>query len=40
MSSAEILLVDRPFSGCAIISLNEPAAMNALSLALRRTILN
>jgi enoyl-CoA hydratase len=33
-----LLLVEMPFDGCAVVTLNRPRAMNALSRALRRDI--
>jgi len=33
-----VLLVDRPFDGCAVLTLNRPQVMNALSAELRRTL--
>ena len=33
-----VLLVDRPFDGCAVLTLNRPDAMNALSAELRRLL--
>ena len=39
MNQAEqILLVDQPFEGCAVLTLNRPHAANALSVALRRSL--
>jgi enoyl-CoA hydratase len=38
MSEPALVLVDRPFAGCAVVTLNRPRAMNALSLALRREL--
>ena len=33
-----LLLVEQPFAGCAVLTLNRPQAANALSLALRREL--
>lgn len=33
-----VLIVDRPFDGCAVLTLNRPEAMNALSAELRRLL--
>lgn len=38
MSVQDVLIVDRPFPGCAVLSLNRPSVMNALSLELRRAL--
>ena len=36
----DLLLVTRPQPGCAVLTLNRPQALNALSHALRRAIAN
>jgi enoyl-CoA hydratase len=36
----ELLLISRPLPGCVTLTLNRPAAMNALSMALRRLIVS
>jgi len=33
-----LVRVERPFDGCAVVTLNRPRVLNALSLALRRTL--
>ena len=33
-----VLIVDRPFDGCAVLTLNRPEVMNALSAELRRVL--
>lgn len=33
-----ILLIDKPFDGCAVLTLNRPQAANALSMELRRNL--
>ena len=33
-----VLIVERPFDGCAVLTLNRPAVMNALSAELRRLL--
>ncbi|MEJ8825349.1 enoyl-CoA hydratase [Variovorax humicola] len=38
--ASPLVLVDRPFAGCAVVALNRPRAMNALSLALRRALVS
>ena len=38
MSSQPLILIERPSPGCAVVTLNRPRAMNALSLALRRQL--
>ena len=38
MSHQNVLIIDRPFPGCAVLTLNRPSAMNALSLELRRAL--
>ena len=38
MSDASLVLVDRPFAGCAVVTLNRPRVKNALSLTLRREL--
>ena len=38
MNIESLVVVDHPFEGCALITLNRPRAMNALSLALRREL--
>jgi enoyl-CoA hydratase len=35
MSAESLVVVERPFYGCALVTLNRPRAMNALSTALR-----
>jgi enoyl-CoA hydratase len=37
-ASEELVLVSQPFEGCAVLALNRPQAANALSLALRREL--
>jgi enoyl-CoA hydratase len=34
----QVLLIDKPFDGCAVLTLNRPHAANALSVELRRTL--
>ena len=36
--SEPLVLVDHPFDGCAVVTLNRPRAANALSIALRREL--
>jgi enoyl-CoA hydratase len=38
MNSDALVLEERPFAGCALLTLNRPQAANALSLALRRAL--
>src|SRR5438270_292784 len=38
MNEQALVLVERPFAGCAVVTLNRPRAMNALSLGLRREL--
>ena len=38
MADDDILLCERPLAGCALLTLNRPAVMNALSVALRRAL--
>jgi enoyl-CoA hydratase len=38
MDTEPLVLVDRPLAGCAVVTLNRPRALNALSLALRREL--
>jgi enoyl-CoA hydratase len=38
MSDTPLLLVEHPFEGCAVLTLNRPQAANALSIALRRDL--
>ena len=33
-----VLLIDKPFEGCTVLTLNRPRAANALSMELRRTL--
>ncbi|WP_218508343.1 enoyl-CoA hydratase [Variovorax sp. dw_308] len=35
-----LVTVERPFAGCAVVTLNRPRAMNALSVALRRELVS
>jgi enoyl-CoA hydratase len=38
MNSEALIIIERPFDGCVVVTLNRPRAMNALSLALRREL--
>jgi enoyl-CoA hydratase len=38
MADESLVLIDTPIASCAVVTLNRPRAMNALSLALRREI--
>ncbi|MGB3867266.1 MAG: enoyl-CoA hydratase [Xanthobacteraceae bacterium] len=38
MTASSVLIEERPFPGCCLLSLNRPSAMNAMSLDLRRAL--
>ena len=40
MSADALVIIERPFSGCAVVTLNRPRAMNAMSLMLRRELVS
>lgn len=40
MNAEALVLLERPFAGCAVVTLNRPRVMNALSLALRKELVS